>query len=162
MVTKIFFKSSLYDTQMYNVLLYNVLNILLHIFSVWKYLIISELSLRKFFKSRRNIFSLIVEIWCKILKRTLFLEAVTRRCSVKKVFLKISQNSQENTSARFSLLKKRLWQTCFPVNFVKFLRTPFFCRTLRWLLLLFVNLKLCPYQHHCQSGPEDPVAHDQF
>ena len=29
-------------------------------------------------------------------------EAVTRRCSVEKVFLKISQNSQENTCARVS------------------------------------------------------------
>ena len=27
------------------------------------------------------------------------------------------------------LLKKRLWHRCFPVNFVKFLRTPFFYRT---------------------------------
>ena len=27
-----------------------------------------------------------------------------------------------------TLLKKRLWHRCFPVNFVKFLRTPF-CRT---------------------------------
>ena len=26
-------------------------------------------------------------------------------------------------------LKKRLWRRCFPVNFVKFLRTPFFHRT---------------------------------
>ena len=31
-------------------------------------------------------------------------EAVTQRCSVKKVFLEISQNSQENTSARVSFL----------------------------------------------------------
>ena len=28
-----------------------------------------------------------------------------------------------------TLLKKRLWHGCFPVNFVKFLRTPFFHRT---------------------------------
>ena len=58
-----------------------------------------------------------------------------QRCSVKKVFLEISQNSQENTCARVSfliklqdwsarLLKKRLWQRCFPVNFAKFLRKP--------------------------------------
>ena len=33
-------------------------------------------------------------------------EAVARRCSVKKVFLEISQNSQENTSANVSLLIK--------------------------------------------------------
>ena len=33
-------------------------------------------------------------------------EAVVRRCSVKKVFLEISQNSQENTCARVSFLVK--------------------------------------------------------
>ena len=46
----------------------------------------------------------------------------------KKVFLEISQNSQENNCARVSFLiklKKRLWHRCFPVNFAKFLRTPF-------------------------------------
>ena len=32
------------------------------------------------------------------------LEAVSRMCSVKKVFLKILQNSQENTCARVSFL----------------------------------------------------------
>ena len=52
------------------------------------------------------------------------------------MFLKISQNSQENTCARISflinmqawglatLLKNRKWHRCFPVNFAKFLRTP--------------------------------------
>ena len=44
-------------------------------------------------------------------------EAVVRRCSVKKV-------------PPTTLLKKRLWHRCFPVNFAKFLRTPFFYRTL--------------------------------
>ena len=34
-----------------------------------------------------------------------------------------------------SLLKKRLWQRCFPVNFVKFLRTHFLQKTSRRLLL---------------------------
>ena len=49
--------------------------------------------------------------------------------------LEISQNSQENTCVRVffnkvagltpaTLLKKRLWYRCFPVNFAKFLRTP--------------------------------------
>ena len=32
-------------------------------------------------------------------------EAVARRCSVKKVFLEISQNPQENTCARVSFVK---------------------------------------------------------
>ena len=56
-----------------------------------------------------------------------FLEVVVRRCSVKKVFLKISQNSQENTCARVSfLIKLQVLHRCFPVNFAKFLGTPFF------------------------------------
>ena len=39
-------------------------------------------------------------------KKNSFLEAVVRRCPVKKVFLKIFQNSQENTCARaFFLIK---------------------------------------------------------
>ena len=38
-------------------------------------------------------------------------EAVVRRCSVKKVFLEISQKSQENTCARDSFLIKLLGTT---------------------------------------------------
>ena len=33
-----------------------------------------------------------------------------------------------------TLLKKRLWHRCFPVNFAKFLRTTFFIEHLCWLL----------------------------
>ena len=60
------------------------------------------------------------------------------------MFLEISQNSQENTCARVSfliklrpatLLKKRLWQRCFCINFAKFLRTPFLQNTSGRLLL---------------------------
>ena len=40
----------------------------------------------------------------------------TRDALWKKVFLEISQNS----------IKKRLWHRCFPVNFVKFLKTRFY------------------------------------
>ena len=64
---------------------------------------------------------------------------VVYRCSVKKVFLKISQNSQKNTCARVSFLimlqhsdcnfiKKRLWHRFVPMNFVSFLRK-IFCKT---------------------------------
>ena len=43
-------------------------------------------------------------------------EAVAQRCSVKKVFLEISQNSQENNCARVSfVIKLKAW-TC---NFIK-------------------------------------------
>ena len=34
-----------------------------------------------------------------------------------------------------TLFKKRLWHRCFPVNFIKFLRTLFFTEHLWWLLL---------------------------
>ena len=34
-----------------------------------------------------------------------------------------------------NLLKKRLWHSCFPVNFAEFLRTPFLTEHHRWLLL---------------------------
>ena len=34
-----------------------------------------------------------------------------------------------------TLLKKRLGHRCFPVDFVKFPRTPFFLERLWWLLL---------------------------
>ena len=51
----------------------------------------------------------------------------------RKVFLEISQNSQENTCAR--VWKKRLAQV-FPVNFAKFLGTSFLTEHLQWLLLI--------------------------
>ena len=68
--------------------------------------------------------------------------------------LEISQNSQESTRVRDSfliklqasdlrpptLLKKRIWRRWFPVNFTKFLRTPFLTKHLRWLHLSFKNL----------------------
>ena len=54
------------------------------------------------------------------------------------MFLKTSQNSQENTCARVSFLiklqasacnfikKVTLWHRCFPVNYANFLRIPFY------------------------------------
>ena len=54
------------------------------------------------------------------------------------MFLKISQKSQKNTCVRVSFLmkfKKRLWHRYFPVDFAKFLRTPFLTEHLWWLLL---------------------------
>ena len=56
--------------------------------------------------------------WVEIVKNIFLLltsEAVARRCSVKKVLLEISQNSQENTCARVSFLIK-LQASC---NFIK-------------------------------------------
>ena len=55
-----------------------------------------------------------------------FRSRLVQKCSVKNVFLKISQNTQENTCTRVSFsvkLKKILRHRCFPVNFAKFFRT---------------------------------------
>ena len=64
-----------------------------------------------------------------------------QRCSVKKTLLEISQDSQENTCAIVSLLKKKLWHRCFPVSFAKFLRTPFL-QNISGRLLLYFQEKL--------------------
>ena len=71
-------------------------------------------------------------------------------CSVKEVFWETSQNLQENTCVRDSFLiklwttacnviKKELWHRCFPVNFAKYLRTPFSTEHIWWLLLVFLE-----------------------
>ena len=49
-----------------------------------------------------------------------------QRCSVKKAFSKILQNSKENNCVG---VKKRPQHRCFPVNFAKFLRTCFLQNT---------------------------------
>ena len=85
-------------------------------------------------------------IWNKLTFRvsnSLNPEAVPQMRSVKKVFLEIRQNSQENTCPRVSFLIKlqaaawerqdRLWDRCFPVNFEKIQRT-FLAEHLRWIL----------------------------
>ena len=56
------------------------------------------------------------------------------------MFLKLLQNSQENTCASASFfIKLRLWHKCFPMNFVKFLTAPFLQNTSWRLLLSFVE-----------------------
>ena len=50
-----------------------------------------------------------------------------------------------------TLLKKRLWHRCFPVNFVKFLRTPFFIEHLWWLPLQFLR-NLVETQKLCRTA----------
>ena len=74
------------------------------------------------------------------------LEPVTMRCSVKKVFLKISWNSQENISARISFLvklhgnfvRKETLAQGFPVNFARFFKKTFFCFFLLLLFFIFM------------------------
>ena len=62
-------------------------------------------------------------------------EAVARRSTVKKVFLKMSQNSQENTCARVSCLIKL---QVFSYKFCKIFMNTSFLEHIRWLLLEYV------------------------
>ena len=67
-----------------------------------------------------------------------------KRFSIKKVFLKNYQNSQEKSCVGVSFLIKLqasgLQHRCFPGYFAKFLGTPFFTKHLRWLLLTMALL----------------------
>ena len=63
-------------------------------------------------------------------------EAVVRMCSVKKVFLEISENSQENTCARVSFIiklqafmKKEALAQVFSCEFSEISKNIFFHRT---------------------------------
>ena len=73
-----------------------------------------------------------------------------RRCSVKKGVLRnfakftgkhlcqgLLFNKVAGQARPATLLKKSLWHRCFPVNFAKFLRTPFLQNTSVRLLLKF-------------------------
>ena len=69
--------------------------------------------------------------------------------SKKSVLRKFAKFTEKHQSLFFNkvaglrsatLLKNRLWQACFPVNFAKFLRTPFFTEHSQWLLLEWMNI----------------------
>ena len=47
-----------------------------------------------------------------------------------------------------TLLNKRLWHKCFPVNFAKLLRTPFLQSTSGRLLLVFEEISIDMLSHH--------------
>ena len=95
-------------------------------------------------------------------KHMLPAEAVVQRCSVRRCKKVFRKSSHENTCAgaflkqsyrpQATLLNKGLWHRCFPVNYVKLLRTPFFIEQLWWLLLLptFVISEL--YLEACQTS----------
>ena len=56
-------------------------------------------------------------------------------------FLIISkmQNQSSGGGVPASLLKDRLWRNCFPLNFARLLRAPFYIENLQWPLLKIVN-----------------------
>ena len=55
-----------------------------------------------------------------------YTEAAICRCSVKKIFLKILQNSQENTCGRVNFIKKETLAQVFSCEFCKIFKNTFF------------------------------------
>ena len=84
------------------------------------------------------------------------------------MFFKISQNflcqslffNKVADLRPATLLKKRLWHRCFPVNFAKFGRTPFLQNSSGWLLLktvhtlvgfyCFPNIYMTVFSEYCR------------
>ena len=110
---------------------------------IGKHRVIVNLSIKNFFCKSYLLNKLLLEIFTVWIANNV--QRQPPEVLRKKVFLEILQSSQENACDRVSfliittlvittLLKKRLWHRCFPVNFVKFLRTPFYIEHLfsRW------------------------------
>ena len=85
----------------------------------------------------------------------------------KRVLLKISQNSQENTYARVSFvinmqadagnfIKKETWHRCFPVNFAKIERE--FCGIF-WVKVVAKHMALGPLGPHFMHMRVNKMIH---
>ena len=82
-------------------------------------------------------------------------EAVAQRCSVKKVFLGISQNSQENTSARVSFLIKNTSRWLLIKRIKKKVQNDFriFAES-EWTTFSFVHIFLSSFFQYWLSSNE--------
>ena len=71
-------------------------------------------------------------------------------CSVKDVLRNFAKFTGKHLSQRLffnkvvdllpaTILKKRIWHRCFPVNLANYLRTPFSTKHICWLLLVFLK-----------------------
>ena len=113
--------------------------------NLWKSFFIFYINMRH---EKRSILEVNISLKCKLP------EAVARRCSVKKVFLKISQISQENTYFRVSFLikpqvcnfiKKEALTRVFFCEFCEISKNTFFIEHLWWLLLYIGNRSMYIY-----------------
>ena len=121
-----------------NMLFYDVIvwHMACMLFKYFKFQMSSKMLLSVILYSRR--------LW---LKKSDYSRSSQRRCSLWKDALRNFTKFRVLRQSLFfnkvpglrpaTLLKKILWRRCFPVNFVKFLRTPFLQNTSGRLLLLF-------------------------
>ena len=111
----------------------------------------SRLQIPKFGKTVYTLWSEI-EMMIKKVRRD---RSSRQRCSIKKLLIKISQYSQENTYVGFvagliscNFIKKRLQHKCFPASIVKFLRIAFLWNTSGGCLSLGTFLIVIPISLH--------------
>ena len=69
-----------------------------------------------------------------------FLRSIDRSCSTKNLFLKFSQNSQENTCAVVSFLIKKTLSQVFSCEFSEIFKNTFFTEHLLVTVSLFHNI----------------------
>ena len=86
-----------------------------------------------------------------VAKSVFFIEVCLSRFLTQIIFWTVIRFHYRSSRRPATLLKKRLWHSCFPVNFAKFLRTPFLQNTSGRLLLYFVSLNVIPlYKSSCK------------
>ena len=83
---------------------------------------------------------------CKLLKREVQVKEQVSEEGVRRLQIRCSHSKSPVLESLFNKaaglnvcnrIKKRLQHRCFPVKFVKFLKTPFFTEKFQWLLLTF-------------------------
>ena len=116
---------------------------------LWSQLVLAKNNINTFGHRKTTFENGEKEFWLSFVSRY-YTHRKQRRCSIKKLFLKMLQSSQQNTCVRVffsiklhaipaTLLKRRLMVQVFPINLAKFLSTPL-TEHLRRLLLSLQNL----------------------
>ena len=112
----------------------------------------ASLTLRDFSRRKKHCIHLsttrTIYFSCFVVAMSVFQKQLPESCSVKKVFLKLSQNLQENTHVRVSFWKKlQAWGLVFSCESCEILKnTFFFTEHLQRLLLAFARIEI-PYSN---------------
>ena len=90
------------------------------------------------------------EVFCRIVVLENFTKFTGKNLSQSLFFIKKGGARASN------LLEKRLWYRCFPLNFVKLLRTAFFIEHIWWLLL---SIYICGFLGGMERDQWHGIAH---
>ena len=91
----------------------------------------------KLFNILAEIKSIMLQVWKLRSRKTLenVLLKISKKFPGKHLYQALFFKKVEYLRPATTVLQKKLWHLRFPVNFAKFLRTPFLTEHLRWLLL---------------------------